>query len=240
MRKYEESHADAQRAIALKQDYVKAWNNKAVSLWNLGKYQEAEKASLKATSLNDKYSQALFNRGRILSSLGQRESSRKKAIKFYQQALKYYEKALKGDIEKEDNFTRASILNNKGVALLRLKKYVSALSSINKAAKTDPKSFAAWYNKGLVIIEWQRFRPNRKLYLYRQALHAYNKANEINPNNSAVLTGRAIVLAELGRVREALKYFEKALNINPNNSLAQQKRENLLNKFKFKVKLDNG
>ncbi len=238
LRKYEESHADSERAIALKQDYAEAWNNKAVSLWNLGKYQEAEKASLKATSLNDKYSQALFNRGRILSSLGQRESSRKKAIKFYQQALKFYEKALKGEIEKEDNFTRASIWNNKGVALLRLKKYVSALSSINKATKTDPKSFAAWYNKGLVIIEWQRFKPNRKLYLYRQALHAYNKANEINPNNSAVLTGRAITLTALGRDREALKYFEKALNINPDNSLAQQERENLLNKFK--VKLDDG
>ncbi|MEO0967726.1 MAG: tetratricopeptide repeat protein [Cyanobacteria bacterium J06639_18] len=224
LRQYQESIADAERVIALKQDYAPAWNNKAVGLWNLGKYQEAEEASFKATNLNSKYSQAWFNQGRILSSLGK-----------YQAAIDAYEKALKGNLDKDDYLTHASIWNNKGVAHWRLGKYVSALNSINKATKINPKSFAAWYNKGLVIIEWQSFKPNRKKYLYEQALEAYNRANSIEPNNSAVFTGKAMVLSALGRYQEALKYFEFALNINPNNNLAQQERDKLLNNFEDKV-----
>ena len=225
LKKYEESAADAERAITLKPDYAEAWNNNAVSLWNLGKYLEAEQASLKAIKFNPKYAQAWFNRGRILSSLRR-----------YPEAIKAYKQALKGDIEQDSNFTHASIWTNQGVAHWRLGKHILALNSFDKAIKINRKSFAAWYNKGVVLIEIQKkYRANSKNNLYLQALNAYQQANRINPNNSAVLTGEAIARFRLGQYQKALIKFDNALNLNPDNIVAQQEREKLLGVMQYQL-----
>lgn len=205
LKKYEESIADAERAIALRQSYPEAWNNKAVSLWNLGKLKEAETAAIKATGFNHKYAQAWFNRGRILSY-----------FKKYSAAVTAYETALQGDIEKNDNATRAMILTNKGVAFWRLKKYRQALKSIEKATKLNQNYFAAWYNKGIVLLE---------LKDYKSAFRAYHRANSIYPDNYLVWTGIAMALVGNRNYQEALKAVDRALNINPDYILAQKQKE---------------
>ncbi|MEO0969587.1 MAG: tetratricopeptide repeat protein, partial [Cyanobacteria bacterium J06639_18] len=231
LKKYEESIADAERAIALKRDYAEAWNNKAVSLWNLNKYIQAEQASLKAINFAQKNTQAWFNRGRILSSLRR-----------YPEAIKAYEKALAGDLKKEDNFIHGSIWTNKGVAYWyeakklqqpqqKSQKYLRAYLNLKKATEINSKSFEAWYNKAAVILEWQyhdkkHVKASQKKY--NEALTAYNKANEINPNNSAVLTGKAMILVRLDKYQDALTNFNDALNIDPDNILAQKQRDKLL------------
>lgn len=226
LKKYEESIADAERAIALKRDYAEAWNNKAVSLWNLNKYLQAEQASLKAINFAQKNTQAWFNRGRILSSLRR-----------YPEAIKAYEKALEGDLKKEDNFIHGNIWTNKGVAYWyeakklqqpqqKSQKYSHAYLNLKKATEINSKSFEAWYNKAAVILEWQCHNKSQKKC--NEALTAYNKANEINPDNSAVLTGKAMILASLGKHQDALTNFDDALNIDPDNILAQNQRDKLL------------
>jgi tetratricopeptide (TPR) repeat protein len=50
---------------------------------------------------------------------------------------------------------------------------------------------------------------------YEKAIHAYNKALELNPNNADVLTDLGIMYRRSGKPKEAVKSFEKAILVDP-------------------------
>ena len=241
---YQEALSSAERAININPNMAEAWNNKGVSLWYLQKYQDALDALQKSVEIYPNYTQAWFNAGRIFSTLKQ-----------YQLAIQAYEKALDGEINFQDNLTCnailfdrnnlgiwllkesekvlesaqnycADVLANKSVALWNLRDYRNALNSANFGIELNPKSFEAWYNLAVVLVTFKR---------YDLALVAYERANNISPNNFYVLTGKGLALGGLGRDREALEAFEAALNINPNYKVAQQQRDLLLEKFKTPI-----
>ena len=66
-----------------------------------------------------------------------------------------------------------------------------------------------WYNKGSTLHELRRFA---------EALDAYNKALEINPDNAKVLFSKGTVLKSLMRYDEALDAFNMSLEINPHDA----------------------
>lgn len=236
---YQEALASVDRAININPNFAEAWNNKSAILWHLQKYEDAQQAVEQALEFKPKYSQAWFNQGRILSTLGK-----------YDEAVKAYNLALLNDVNALENLTCANILDNqivapwdakqysriidaaknscsdilanKSVALWHLKQYQDALVATDRAIQFNPKSFEAWYNRGVVSIDLRE---------YQQALDAYERANRISPNNVYVLTGKGLALEGLGDDRQALDAFEAALNINPDYELAQQYRELVLQKL---------
>ncbi len=71
----------------------------------------------------------------------------------------------------------------------------------------------AWYNKGVAI---------GKLNKSDEALIAYDKAIEINPQNSDAWYNKAVILNKLSKSAEAINAYEKAIEINPQlRNLAQ-------------------
>ena len=65
-----------------------------------------------------------------------------------------------------------------------------------------------WNDKGVIFD---------KLGRHDEALEAYDKALEIDPNDVVAWSNKGNALGSLGRTDEALKAFDKALEINPDN-----------------------
>jgi len=61
-----------------------------------------------------------------------------------------------------------------------------------------------------------------------EALEAYEKAIEINPQNTDAWFNKGNTLGELGRFEEALEAYEKAIEINPQNTDAWNNKGNTL------------
>jgi tetratricopeptide (TPR) repeat protein len=55
---------------------------------------------------------------------------------------------------------------------------------------------------------------------YRNALEFYDKATNIDPNNTDILFNKAYTLTKLGRHSKAIEYYSRLLKANPKNSVA--------------------
>jgi tetratricopeptide (TPR) repeat protein len=56
---------------------------------------------------------------------------------------------------------------------------------------------------------------------HAQAIDAYKKSLELNPNNADVLTDLGIMYRRSGQPREAIVKFDKAISINPKHETAR-------------------
>ncbi|HOP48615.1 MAG TPA: tetratricopeptide repeat protein [Desulfobacteraceae bacterium] len=65
-------------------------------------------------------------------------------------------------------------MTGRGVVLLKLGKYESALKLLLKTIELDPGNQMAWTAKGLTFA---------KLHRHREAIQAYNKALTLNPSD---------------------------------------------------------
>ncbi|WP_103899353.1 tetratricopeptide repeat protein [Petrotoga halophila] len=63
-----------------------------------------------------------------------------------------------------------------------------------------------WFKKGVELSELGR---------YEEALRAFEKAIEINPQDDKARFGKGVALGELGRHEDALEAYEKVIEINP-------------------------
>jgi tetratricopeptide (TPR) repeat protein len=67
-----------------------------------------------------------------------------------------------------------------------------------------------WYRKGNALFDLKR---------YEEALEAYEKAIELNPEDAAdAWNGKGSALEALGRYEEALEAYEKAIELNPEDA----------------------
>jgi tetratricopeptide (TPR) repeat protein len=231
---YDAALESADRAVAVNPNYPMGWNNRAVSLWRLGRYAEAQVSIDHAIALFNAttgefgetfarnypepeilfhrgYVLALFNQGRILAS-----------ERHYQQAATVYQAAIDAqnqrqqatDVEILDDRTFANILANQSVAYLYLPDLNRALEVIKNAAKYDPASFSVWYNRGVILLARSE---------YEEAIKSFNVANQIAPSNIYTLTGRGTALGQLGCQREAIADLDQALNLDPTYTVALQR-----------------
>jgi superkiller protein 3 len=127
---YEEAIASYDKALEIKPDYYKAWENKGGVMFKLGQYEKAITAYDKALSIQPNYYQAWNNQGNGLLHLNR-----------YEEAISAYDKsiAIKSDFE-QSYFSR-------GIALFSLGKNEEAIISIDKALEIKPDDPNLYYNK---------------------------------------------------------------------------------------------
>ncbi len=95
------------------------------------------------------------------------------------------------------------------------KEYARAIDCFDKAIELDPKSAAAWINKGYSLANLGR---------HEQALSCLDKAIELDPKLAYSWNNKGSSLASLGRHEEALGCCDKALALDPKNAYAKFNR----------------
>ena len=129
--KEDEALSAYNKAISLKPDYVKAYNNRGVIKKELGQFEDAIKDYDIALHLRPNYYAPLYNRGNAKSSLKQ-----------YESALVDYNAALR---QKPDY---AMAYSSRGQVKRILGEYESALKDCDKAIQLKPDLAYAYSNRG--------------------------------------------------------------------------------------------
>ncbi len=122
----------------------------------------------------------------------------------YTEALAFFEKALRHD------GTNPVLWNNKGFCLAQLGRYREACDAYRSAlAGEETDKVEAWSNLAATLV-W--------MGSYGEALHYFNLALAVRPEDPLLLNNAAMCLEKLGRREEALRCYEGALARDPGNT----------------------
>jgi predicted O-linked N-acetylglucosamine transferase (SPINDLY family) len=113
----------------------------------------------------------------------------------------------------------AEAYNNRGNALLDLKRPEEALASYDKALVLKPDYAEAHTNRAAALKELKRFD---------EALASYDKALALNPGIPVTHYNRGNALSDLKRLEEALASYDRALELKPDYADAHYNRGNVL------------
>jgi tetratricopeptide (TPR) repeat protein len=142
----------------------------------------------------DTPSYAWHNMGIAYGYLGEHE----KAIHCYERAILYYP---------ED----ATVYNNLGKVLYKLKKPIDAEEQFRRAIQIEPYLAEPHYNLGIILTDEE---------YYEDAKKEYETALESEPTNADYLNSLGYVLVELGQYKKAKEYFEEAISSDPTHGKA--------------------
>jgi superkiller protein 3 len=202
-----ESDQSYQRALEITEgmlandsENVTLWIGKGLLLNNLGNAQEAVAAFDNASDIDPQNEMAWKMKGVLFASDLQR----------YDEALAAFDRALQ--INQEDT----AVWKLKGDSLVALGLQSEAEAAYAKArelgysnaSQTLENSAEDWFNKGQ-----EHFRNGSK----EEAIKAYDKAIEINPQYGMAWGGKATALSLLGRHNESLDAFNEAIETWPAN-----------------------
>jgi tetratricopeptide (TPR) repeat protein len=165
------------------------WNNRGLSLDELGRHEEAIVCYAKALEIDSRDVNTWSNKGSALGALGR-----------HQEAIACLDKALHLDAES------APAWSNKGSALDALGRYEEALACFAKALQVDPQNSVIWNNKGNALYALAR---------YDEALTCFAESARIDPHYASAWTGQALALRAKGRHKEAGACLAKAEEIDP-------------------------
>jgi tetratricopeptide (TPR) repeat protein len=212
--RYEEAIASFDKALAIKDDFIEAWNNQGTALGNLGRHEEALARFDKALAIKDDYSLAWNNRGGALANLER-----------YEEAIASYDKA----IEFKPDFY--GVWNNRGNALGNLERLEEAIASFDKALEFKPDYHQAWNNRGVALGDLERLED---------AIASYDKAIEVKSDFHTAWNNRGNALNGLGRFEEAIASSDKALEIKPDDADSWSSRGLVLSRLgRYDEALDN-
>ena len=113
--------------------------------------------------------------------------------------------------------------NNRGNALMDLKRPAEALASCDKAIALKPDYAEAHYNRGNALMDLKR--P-------AEALASYDKAIALKPDYAEAHSNRGNALMDLKRPEEALASYDRAIALKPDFDLAWLGRGNALIRLK--------
>ena len=204
-----ESHSDAikyyDKAIELKPGYADAYNNKGISLAELGCHKEAIQCFDKAIELKPDGDFLYAAKGISLAEL----ECRKEAIQCFDKAIE-----LKPD--------EVIAYNHKGRVLAGLGCYKEAIQCFDKIINLKPDSGSAYTNKGVSFAELRR---------HKEAIRYFDKAIELNPEDIRAYANKGRVLAELEHHKEAMQCFDKIIEMRPDNARAYSDKGILFEKL---------
>ncbi len=106
-------------------------------------------------------------------------------------------------------YTKASILNDRGLAYGRVKKYERALHDFNHSIETFPEYATAYNNRGLLLTE---------MGFYEEAIKDFNTAIALQPKSGATFHNRGNAFRLAGSEKPAFKDYGKALGLLNNKA----------------------
>jgi tetratricopeptide (TPR) repeat protein len=121
-----------------------------------------------------------------------------------QQAVTSYTAAL-GDAALS-NDRRASILNDRGLAYVRLGQAKLAIEDFNRAAQLFPEYAAVYNNRGSLLLS---------LGVLKEAIKDFDRALLLAPGYVAAYNNRAAALVRSGQLDEAIGDYTKAIELVP-------------------------
>jgi tetratricopeptide (TPR) repeat protein len=180
----------------------RVWYNKGVALYDLGKINEAVQAYNRAIQLDPRYVAAWNNKGNALSDQGK-----------YGEAIQAYDKAIEIDPQ------YASAWSNKGNAFKKLGLTAESKEAFDKAKELESEGSTGkpmpetttvslrqmtasdWFDKGLALSSQGK---------YDEAIQAFDKAIELDPQYANAWYNKAFALTRLGLTAESKEAFDKA------------------------------
>lgn len=120
------------------------------------------------------------------------------------EAIQHYTTAL-DDRELADD-RRATILNDRGVAFVRLGKTREAIEDFNRAVELFPEYAATYNNRGNLLLA---------LGLPDEAIKDFNRAIALAPGYAAAYNNRAGALMQNGKPNKAIRDFTQAVKLLP-------------------------
>ncbi len=88
---------------------------------------------------------------------------------------------------------------------------LDSLALLERAVKQDSTRFDNLYSLGVMYLDRERMQ---------EALHVFEKANQLQPKNVKVLVNMGIAADAIGHPEEAQGFYGRALAISPTDSLA--------------------
>lgn len=228
--RYDEAIKACDKAIEINPQNAAAWYNKGLALKNLGKYEEAIKAYDRVTEIDPQNAAAWYNKALALKNLGNYEDAIKaydRAIEINEELTKAHNKTIEinliyldalyqrrfvlgslGDYEDsikafemvtEINSQYPAICCNAGVTFYNLSDYKETTTS-DRTTETDSMDSDEWYNKGIDLTNSGN---------YEEAIKAFDKAIEIDPQNTGAWHGIRCCLLYLDTDEKSLKAFKE-------------------------------
>jgi tetratricopeptide (TPR) repeat protein len=206
MKRFTESLASYDRAIAVRPDYFEALANRGNTLKALRRFEPALGSYDRALTLRPDYAQAHFGRGDALYELRRFEE----ALASYNGALK-----LRPDY--------AEACHNRGNALHELRRFEEALASFECALESRPEYAEAHCGRGNALYQLKRFG---------EALASYDGALVLQPDYGEALFNRGLALHQLKQFEQALASYDRALTVRLDYAEAYHHRGNALHELK--------
>lgn len=133
------------------------------------------------------------------------------------------------EIQFEDIPINPQTVLNKGIEMIRLKKYEEAIDVFNRALKIDPEFSEAWYKKGETLNE---------LGMNEEARECFNRVIKLEEFSQSIYSinrkGKALMM--LGKSDEALECLSQLIELDKKNLLGSFK--NIAKLWKGKVELE--
>ncbi len=121
-----------------------------------------------------------------------------------EEAIEHYNSALSDRTLPDDR--RATILNDRGVAYVRLGRTREAIEDFNKAVELFPEYAATYNNRGNLLLA---------LGLPDEALKDFDRALVLAPGYAAAYNNRAGALMQIGKPDRAIRDFTQAVRLMP-------------------------
>ncbi len=143
------------------------------------------------------------------SSLRVREAASALVRGNVDQAITLYNEALEDKTLPNDR--RATILNDRGVALARRQQHKDAIEDFNRAIQLYPEYAAVYNNRGSLLLG---------LGVVREAVKDFDRAIVLAPGYAAAYSNRAGAYIKLGQVDRAIADYSRSIALTPNSPAA--------------------